>query len=163
MCGISEHVGLIPAGEGEKDLIWWLVVLIYVVTLFVYAGREISSASYTSELLTRWLPQLTGAQIKQCVFLLRKTGHVAAYGLLTWIVYYATLKTSKSTKKALPLAIVFAFLVACLDERYQSSLAHRTGARTDVVIDGIGILVVTLGILLTKKRKNRQSMEDEGC
>ena len=140
-------------------MIPWLIVLVYVGTLFVYAGHEASSAGFTSSLLAKWLPQLTSTQIKSCVVLLRKTGHVVAYGLLTLMVYYAALKTSKSRKGSLPFAIGFAFLVACLDERYQSRLPHRTGSRYDVAIDGIGIALVTIGILIGIRKKNKQSVE----
>lgn len=140
-------------------MIWWLTVLVYVVALFVYAGREISSASHTGELLKRWLPQLTAAQIKKYVFILRKLGHVGAYGILTTMVYYAAFKTSKSRKRSLPFAIIFALVVASLDERYQSGLPHRTGSRHDVLIDGIGILLATVGILIRENWKNRQNME----
>lgn len=140
-------------------MIWWLLVSVYVTILFIYAGQEISSASHTSELLKRWLPQLTSAQIKSFVFVLRKLGHVVAYGLLTLIVYFAAFKTSKSRKIALPLALVFSLVVACLDERYQSRLSHRTGSRHDVLIDGIGILLVAIGILVGTRRKKRQGME----
>lgn len=145
--------------EGETELLQWLIVVVYVVALFVYAGQEASSASFTSKLLAKWLPQLTSAQIKSYVVVLRKAGHVMAYGLLTLLLYCAALKTSKSRRGSLPFAIGVAFLVAFLDELYQRHLPHRTGSRLDVAIDGIGIGLAVLGILVRIWKKNKHNAE----
>ncbi len=136
-----------------------MIVLVYVGALFVFAGQEASSAGFTSQLLAKWLPQLTSAQIRSYVVVVRKTGHVVAYGLLTLMVYYAALKTSKSRKGALLFAIGFAFLVAFLDERYQRRMPHRTGSWLDVAIDGLGIGLVAISILVGTRMKNKQYVE----
>lgn len=153
-CRVDPH-----SGRGIIELVQWLIVLVYVGALFVFAGQEASSAGFTSQLLAKWLPQLTNAQIRSYVVVVRKTGHVVAYGLLTLMVYYAALKTSKSRKGALLFAIGFAFLVAFLDERYQRRMPHRTGSWLDVAIDGLGIGLVAISILVGTRMKNKQYVE----
>jgi VanZ family protein len=63
---------------------------------------------------------------------------------------------------ALPLAVVFAFLVAILDEGYQNRLLYRTGSVEDVLIDGLGIAVAALGLWIATRwsKQNKEVAED---
>ena len=131
----------------------------YVLAMFMFAGNEASSASYTHRLLARWMPHLSSAEIRQCVLVARKAGHVLAYGFLTLIVYLAARRTRKLRRGALPFAMAFAFIVAMADEGYQSLLKYRTGTWDDVLIDGIGIALVALGLWLSTWVKRRQHKE----
>lgn len=140
-------------------VIQWTVVGVYVLAMFTFASKEVSSASYTGQLLAKILPHLSGAELRQYVLLGRKMGHVLAYGLLTLIVYYAALKTKKMRRGALGFAALFAFIVAIADESYQSFLHYRSGTIKDVFIDGIGIGVVVVVLWLLKQRKQKQYKE----
>jgi VanZ family protein len=126
--------------------------------MFLFASQEASSASYTNSFLARWLPHLSAAELRQLTLVGRKMVHVAAYGFLTLIVYYAGRKTRRMRPIALRLAVVFAFLVAILDEGYQSRLLYRTGSVEDVLIDGAGIAVAALGLWIAT-RWSKQSKE----
>lgn len=131
--------------------------------MFLYASQEASSAGYTSKLMAKWFPWLSYSQIREYVLVVRKAGHVLAYGVLTLIVYTAARKTKRIHRVALPSAIVFAIVVAIADETYQRRLAYRTGSWWDVVIDGVGITVVALAIILKSwmnQRTNREVIED---
>lgn len=120
-------------------MVHWLLVIAYAVSMFVFAGQQDSSAAATAQLLARWLPHFGKAEIQQLVFWIRKLGHVAAYGVLTLLVFNAVRVTSGLKRRALPLAVLSAFIVAVVDEAYQMRLPHRTGTWSDVLIDGIGI------------------------
>ena len=130
--------------------------------MFLFASQEASSASYTNSFLARWLPHLSAAELRQLTLIARKAVHVLAYGVLTLIVYYAGRKTRKMRPIALPLAVVFAFLVAILDEGYQNRLLYRTGSVEDVLIDGLGIAVAALGLWIATRwsKKNKEVAED---
>lgn len=137
----------------------WFIVLIYVAALFVFAGDEVSSAAVTGRFLAELLPHLGAAQIKRYVVIVRKLGHFFAYALLAFLVYRAALQTKKLHRAALPCAAVFALAVAVADEAYQRFLVHRTGAWTDVFIDGAGIVLVVFTIVLQTKRKEKTNLE----
>lgn len=141
-------------------------MLSYVFFVFFFTKQEESSARFTTELLAKWLPGLTSVQLAQWVYFIRKTGHILAYGVLTLLAHYAARRTKGTKNYALPLAVIFALLVAVLDERYQMRLPHRTGTSYDVYIDGIGIGIAAVGIWLSvrKKKKDmevRKDVEDQ--
>lgn len=149
--------------EGENVLIQWAVVVFYLTAMFFYASHESSSASQTNKLLAKWFPWLSNGEIREYVVILRKTGHVLAYGVLTGIVYAAARKTKWLRNFALPFAMAFSLVVAIIDESYQRRLAYRTGSWWDVAIDGIGIGLVGLGIWLwsrMKQKTNREVLEN---
>ncbi|NMB19353.1 MAG: VanZ family protein [Firmicutes bacterium] len=143
-------------------MIQWAFVVVYVIVMFLFASQEASSASYTSSFLARWLPHLSAAELRQLTVIARKAVHVAAYGVLTLITYYASRKTKKLHRIALPLSVVFALLVAMLDEGYQNRLLYRTGSAQDVLIDGLGIAVTALGLWLTSRwRKQHKEVAED--
>ena len=120
-------------------MVHWLLVIAYAVSMFVFAGQQESSAAATAQFLARWLPHLKKAEIQQFVFWTRKVGHAAAYAVFTLLAFNALRVTSGLKRRALPLAVLSAFIVAVADETYQMRLSHRTGTWSDVLIDGIGI------------------------
>ena len=146
--------------EGElRVLIQWVVVVLYIGAMFLYAGQEASSAGYTNQLLAKWFPWLSHSEIREYVVLVRKMGHVLAYGCLTLIVYSAARKTKRLQRLALPFAVIFSLLVAIMDESYQRRLVYRTGSWSDVLIDGMGIAIVVLILMLRSRMKRRRNEE----
>ncbi len=78
-------------------------------------------------------------------FVIRKTGHVVAYGLLGWLDFRAVRGPRRGWTLAWSaIAVVLAVAVASLDEYHQSFFASRTGVPTDVVIDGCGAALAQL-------------------
>lgn len=140
-------------------LLRWAIVVLYVAAMFVFAGNEISGATFTGRFLASWLPGASSAQIKRYVLIVRKLGHFSAYAILTLLVYWAAARTKKLRRATLPAAALLAFLVALADEGYQRFLVHRTGAWPDVLIDGAGIFVMAIGIMLQKRSKEKTSLE----
>lgn len=117
----------------------WAVVGIYILAVFLFNRHDVSGAGYTAQLLARWFPQLSAAELRQYVWFLRKVGHVLAYGVLTYLVHRAALKTKGLRGRALLAAVLLALLVAGADESYQRRLQHRSGAWGDVAVDALGI------------------------
>ena len=143
-------------------LIQWAIVGVYVLTMFLFASQEASSANYTGTFLARMLPHLSSAELRQMVLAGRKIGHVLAYAFLTLIVYYASRKTKQMRRGALFFAVVFSLVVAMADEGYQSRLRHRTGTFDDVLIDALGIGLTALGLWIGTRlsKKNKEVGED---
>lgn len=148
--------------EGElTDLIQWAFVLFYVGAIFLYAGQEASSAGATNKWMAKLLPWLNNAELRNYVLVYRKTVHVLAYGVLTFLVYLAARRTKFLRSKALPFAVLFSLFVAIADESYQRRLAYRTGSWHDVLIDIVGIGVVVLGILARNRFKRKVDADVE--
>ena len=78
-------------------------------------------------------------------FVIRKTGHVVAYGLFGWLDFRAVRGPRRGWTLAWSvIAVVLAVTVASLDAYHQSFFASRTGVPTDVVIDGCGAALAQL-------------------
>jgi aryl carrier-like protein len=91
-------------------------------------------------------------------FVLRKTGHVVGYAVLSLLFYRAwkvTIPVRGDPKWSMVwarIAFAMATLVACLDEWHQSFLPSRTGTVHDVVLDGMAALIAQLLIYLWMRR-----------
>lgn len=85
----------------------WAVVGIYILAVFLFNRHDVSGAGYTAQLLARWFPQLSAAELRQYVWFLRKVGHVLAYGVLTYLVHRAALKTKglRGARCSLPCSL----------------------------------------------------------
>lgn len=127
--------------------------------LIIWASSDNFSAQQTGGLLQGLLGLLhlqpTAAQLELLHLLLRKLGHLTAYGSLAWLWVRAFLPVLSTWPKgsAWLLALVFTGLTASWDEWHQSLLSNRTGAWSDVIIDLTGALI-SLGIYALLVRKN---------
>lgn len=144
-------------------MIQWAIVAAYILVMFVFTRQDVSSAGYTAQLLARWFPQLSSAELRQLVWLLRKAGHVLAYAVLTLLVYSASRSTKRLRGRALIIAVLTALLVAAADESYQRRLQHRSGAWMDVLIDSLGTAAVAaaLGLRSSARKKHREVVEKD--
>lgn len=145
----------------------WLVVGVYVVLLFVFSSQPESSAGHMQRQLFQWLPFLSNAEIRALVFYLRKSGHVVAYALGTWLILYAVKATPRLKRVPYRASLAIALLVAVGDEWYQSVLPHRTGLLADVFVDaiGIGIALIIARFVSSRRRSwkdNEPTQEERG-
>ena len=127
-----------------------------------------------------WLfPRFSFAQIEEMHVLIRKTGHFAGYGLLSYFFFRAWRGTShlragtvevltrayRRSKAVLVsdnwcaswalLAMLATSLVATCDELHQMTLRDRTGSWWDVLLDTIGGLIFQVVILVYWKWRAR--------
>ena len=90
---------------------------------------------------------------------LRKLIHLTAYGSLAICLFFI-LDEKTAVWKRIAIAILFPFLLACLDEYHQTFMPQRAGLLHDVLVDLTGILLgvviallIRLLILLLRKNK----------
>lgn len=95
-------------------------------------------------------PHLPGPEDKTWDFLLKKLGHICAYGMLYFWVFRAF---ESSTKHRVIKSFVFCILYACSDEYHQSFVPGRTPMVRDVGIDIIGMSISCLLQYKTKYGK----------
>ena len=121
----------------------WLPALVWL-GLIVFESTSTLSAENTSRILYPLLHYLFGVDpvhFQTWHFLLRKTGHVLGYGILSLLLFRAwraTIGVSGNARWSViwtSIAIVMTALVAGLDEWHQSFLPSRTGRARDVVLD----------------------------
>jgi len=140
----------------------WIAVILWLIVICIESTSYLSSHE-TSRILypiLHYLFRITYAQFVPFHHLLRKTGHVVGYGLLSFLLFRAwraTLSTPghpRWTFRWSALAVLGTALVASLDEWHQSFLPSRTGRWQDVVLDtSSGIATQILIFLLCRTRR----------
>lgn len=90
-------------------------------------------------------------------FLERKGAHVVEYALLMLFSfrYFRLCYGRESFKRVLVLAAGFALMYGATDELHQYFVPGRGARLTDVLIDGLGILLMSPLLSLWHKNKNR--------
>ena len=102
----------------------------------------------SSHVTGRWLEFLIpplAPSFEPVHVVLRKTGHLIAYGLLGALDFRAVRGARTGwTLRWSVIAVVLVIVVASLDEFHQSFFPSRTGVPTDVVIDACGATLAQL-------------------
>jgi VanZ family protein len=130
----------------RRELNYWLPPIVWSAVILI-ASTDLFSGSNTAGLLQsiavtifghRFAPD-TAATLN---FFIRKTAHVTEYGILSALTFRALRggKTSWNPRWATG-AIVFAMLIASIDEIHQSFVPSRTGTWRDVLLDAAGAAI----------------------
>ena len=126
--------------------ILWLIVITIESTSYL-SGQNTSHILYP---IFHFLFGVGAAQFEPWHHLLRKTGHVIGYALLSFFLFRAWRETLPVAARRWgllwgTLAVLGTLLVASLDEWHQTFLPSRTGRWQDVVLDtsaGIGAQLI---------------------
>ena len=87
-------------------------------------------------------------------FALRKIGHMAVFGILALLLWFAIARTT-SVRRPWVWAIALAILYAATDEWHQAFVAGRHGSAVDVGIDAIGVLLaVAVAAMVVRVRSS---------
>ncbi len=116
-------------------LILWMVVIFSFSTM---SGKE------TSVSLPLWY------------FLERKSAHVFEYAVLTLLAfrYFSQVFVRERMVRVLLVAATFSLMYGATDELHQFFVPNRGASMSDVLIDGIGISIACVGLLLFRRNKN---------
>ena len=92
---------------------------------------------------------------------LRKTGHVIGYGILSFLLFRAWRVTLQPLESAWALrwaaiSFIMTACVASLDEWHQTFLPSRTGRVADVLLDSSAALAVQFLLWVMLSRRNPQ-------
>ena len=142
--------------------IWksWLAALLWL-GLIAFESTNALSAAKTSRILYPLLHFLLGldpARFLTWHFILRKTGHVIGYAVLSLLFYRAwkvTIPIPGNPGWSITwarIAFTMTALVASLDEWHQTFLPSRTGTIWDVVLDSCAALVAQILLYLWLQR-----------
>ena len=130
----------------------WLPPLLWSAAILIASGPQFSS-SHSANWLRELTERVLGHDIPPPLFdrihrILRKAGHLTAYGSLS-ALWFRALRGDHRTTWMLRWAagaVALATLVASVDEWHQSFIPSRTGAIGDVFLDAGGA-VLAQGIL----------------
>ncbi|MFH0819673.1 MAG: VanZ family protein [bacterium] len=106
----------------------WLLVILWMAVIFYFS----SLPDLKSELPNFW----------DLVF--RKLAHMTEYFVLTYFLIKTLLGHRIKKKTALLAALLLAFSYAISDEYHQTFTLGRSGRFDDVLIDSVGILLMTI-------------------
>ena len=140
------------------SVFFWLLTVTWILLIFILSSEDGTASNNTSALVQNYTTNI----IKFDVFSntsIRTLGHVAEFGVLTLLSFFAIDYTNRISKKGSyaesPLKIIksdnemniiftlwFAMINALADEYHQLFVTGRTGTIGDVVKDALGILLV---------------------
>ena len=88
-----------------------------------------------------------------------KLGHFTLYGILAFLVQLALEpRALRVGRVRIPLALLFVFALAILDEMQQSFSPYRAVDLSDLIADFLGILIgVSVATLLARMRRARHT------
>ena len=139
--------------------ILWLGVIAVESTSLLSSGN---TASWLFPVLRFLFPTMPQEQMVMIHHLLRKTGHVFGYGMLSWLLFRAWRETQRAKLAAVAnwaspwaiRALLMCAAVASLDELHQFFTPGRTGLWQDVVLDSAAALMVQLIVFAIFARRN---------
>jgi VanZ family protein len=134
----------------------WIAAILWLIVISIESSSYLSSHE-TSRIMYPILHFLFGinyAQFEPWHHVLRKTGHVVGYGLLSFFLFRAwraTLPKPGNPRWSFYWADIAVFgtaLVASLDEWHQSFIPSRTGRWQDVVLDSSAAIATQILLYL---------------
>ena len=134
----------------RRILTYWLPPIVCAAVILA-ASTDAFSSPHTGgwiERVTSWLGRsLAPSALDLVNRILRKSGHVAAYGILSGLSFRALRgDRSRWTLRWAVGAVLLAVLVASIDEFHQSFVPSRTGTWHDVVLDAAGATLMQITI-----------------
>jgi VanZ family protein len=133
----------------RRDLNYWLPPIVWAAVILL-ASSDLFSGAHTAGVLQRIAFTIFGHQLAPVTaetlnFLMRKTAHVTEYGILSALTFRAFRGAKQwwSPRWAIG-GIVFAIVIASIDEIHQSFVPSRTGTWHDVVLDAAGATVAQI-------------------
>jgi VanZ family protein len=104
-------------------MVAWLMVAVWAAVIFAFSAT----------------PHLRIAAADDLDFILRKSGHMAAFGILAVLLWRALDLSGVSRALVVSLALTIAY--AASDEFHQSFTAGRNASGVDVSIDAVGAVI----------------------
>lgn len=148
-----------------KKIIYFLPSITIMVLIFLASNDPASGEK--SDFITKFIfkildeilnTQHTYSQEMGLSFFIRKMAHITEYALLSLSIYFGLSKNYNiNNEKNIIMSSLFSIFYAITDEYHQTFIVGRVGTYEDVLIDSIGILIISLAlnkIILKKKKKS---------
>jgi VanZ family protein len=144
---------------------YWLPPLAWMALIWSVSsdlGSTDHSAGPFAWIMTALFPWATPAQIDLAHLIVRKTGHMVEYAILT-ALWFRTLSAGRRLPftSSAPLALAISVVWAITDELHQSFVPSRTASAMDVIFDSTGAGLVLLALRLRNARFTRPTSSME--
>ena len=150
------------AKEKCKQLISLILIIIWMLTIFMFSNQNGAESQKTSNIVTRavvriitYNQEITQEQENEIIenldYIIRKLAHYSIY-LLGGILILNYINTFDiETKKKIIISILIGTVYAVFDEMHQYFVANRSARIFDICIDSLGVITgVSLIYLKTK-------------
>ena len=117
-------------GRRSAILLAWFFVVVWAGVIFAFSAT----------------PHLRVAEAADLDFILRKAGHMAAFGILAVLLWRAL--TLSAVGHAIAWSLMLTIAYAASDEFHQSFTAGRNASPVDVGIDSAGALIALLALVV---------------
>ena len=120
------------------------IILLFII--FIFSSQK-ANVSNSNSFQVLYLLKNIGIDLQSSLglhtanFIVRKIAHVMEYFILSCFIYRGYKKSEFNN----PLIYTFAtiFTLACLDEIHQTFVPGRDGRFRDVLVDSIGVILLT--------------------
>ena len=140
------------------DVVIWMLIIYWCGLIFSMSCQKANKSNGTSGGVCNFIARVFISDfeempeteqeeiIENMQFVVRKTAHFTAYGILGGLVALAFRR--KTFKKRFLISLGLSFLYACSDEIHQLFVKGRSGEFRDVLIDSSGAIVGILFVCL---------------
>jgi VanZ family protein len=118
----------------------WLLVAVWAGVIFALSAT----------------PHLRIAQAADLDFILRKSGHMAAFGILAVLIWRAL--AFSAVRRAMVWSLLLTVAYAATDEFHQSFTAGRNASPVDVSIDSAGALIALVALAVWLHMRARRAV-----
>ena len=126
-----------PGGGSRRGVfVAWLPAIAWAGLIFAFSAQ----------------PNLRFVPDQGVDFLVRKSGHMAVFGMLALLAWRA-LATTTAWRRPWAWALLFAILYAISDELHQGFVAGRHPSPVDVGIDSTGALIAIVAVWVVRSRR----------
>lgn len=147
-----------------KKYLAWLPAISIAIAIFMFSAQpadvSTETSDRTSQVLLYFANKLNIINLEQenleylCEIMsapVRKGAHMLEFAVLDLSILFALSFWDMHGKKLLLTALGMTVLYACFDEFHQLFVPGRAGMIRDVLIDSVGPVVITGGIVLLRK------------
>ena len=129
----------LATGALDRLLSGWAPAIAWAALIFAFSAQ----------------PDLRFAPDAGLDFLIRKSGHMAVFGILALLLWRALAGMAWSRPWAWALALAVGY--AATDELHQAFVAGRHASAADVGIDAAGAVIALVALALVRSRRSRRA------
>lgn len=144
-----------------KKYLVWVPALAIAIAIFLFSSQPADVSTASSNRISQLLLQLASqakvipvksadipAILKQMEMPIRKSAHILEFSLLNISILYALHTWAMKGRKWISVSWLCTVLYACTDEFHQLFVPGRAGMVTDILIDSIGVTLISIFLLL---------------
>lgn len=147
-------------GIGYKKYLAWIPAIAMAIIIFCFSAQPADQSTETSDFVSRlllWIgtriglfsgePEQYAGMLEAMSMPVRKCAHISEYAVFHVTILYALYQWGLRGRKWLTAGFFLVFFYACTDEIHQLFVPGRSGQFTDVMIDCIGAVLITAGLV----------------